>query len=270
MMKVSKMRRLWELRRPDFWLAMVALVGVLVMPTLAALGIAVVASLGMLIWRSSQARLTFLGRARGGLEPVDLATAPEGALPGLVIVRPDEMLFFANVASVRDGILEAATDCQPPPSVVLVDLSLTPEVDVPVVEALEDLRARLAADGAELWLSHVQPAVRTLLDRAGTLAQIGPDRVYPRTIDGILAFVIRAPTGGVVVAVVTELLGVIREMASRPDLSAEGREVLATLDERLTLELAAAGEEGPAREPGPKAPSGSPAAEPGADRQQAP
>ena len=45
MMKVGKMRQLWELRRADFWLAMIALVGVLVVPTLQALGIAVVASL---------------------------------------------------------------------------------------------------------------------------------------------------------------------------------------------------------------------------------
>ena len=103
MMKVAKMRQLWRLRRVDFWLALIALVGVLVMPTLPALGIAVVVSLGMLVWRASQARLTFLGRARGGLEPVDLRTVPDAAIPGLLIVRPDEMLFFANVASVRDG-----------------------------------------------------------------------------------------------------------------------------------------------------------------------
>ena len=46
MMKVGKMRRLWSLRRVDFWLAMIALVGVLVVPTLEALAMAVVVSLG--------------------------------------------------------------------------------------------------------------------------------------------------------------------------------------------------------------------------------
>ena len=55
MMKFDKMRRLWELRRVDFWLAMIALVGVLVVPTLEALGLAVAVSLGVLIWRSSDA-----------------------------------------------------------------------------------------------------------------------------------------------------------------------------------------------------------------------
>ena len=188
MMKVGKLRRLWELRRIDFWLAMIALAGVLVVPTLEALGIAVVASLAVLVWRASEGRVTFLGRAVGGLEPVDLEAAPEAAIPGLIIVRPDEMLFFANVASVRDGIMQTVETAESRPAVVLLDLSLTPEVDVPVVEALEDLHQRLAADGIELWLAYLRPEAKDLLERAGVLAIIGDGRVHARVVDAILAF----------------------------------------------------------------------------------
>ena len=179
MMKFARMRRLWELRRVDFWLAMIALVGVLVMPTLEALGLAVLASLGVLIWRASEPRMTYLGRARGDLEPADLRTVPDAAIPGLLIVRPDEMLFFANVAAVRDGILQAIDDTEPRPTIVLLDLSLTPEVDIPVAEALEDLHHRLAADGVELWLCHLQPGAEGVLDRAGVVAMFGPERSIP-------------------------------------------------------------------------------------------
>ena len=240
MMKVGKLRRLWQLRRIDFWLAMIALAGVLVVPTLEALGLAVVASLGILVWRASEGRLTFLGRARGGLEPVDLQAAPAAAIPGLLIVRPDEMLFFANVASVRDGVIQAVADAEPRPTVVLLELALTPEVDVPVVEALEDLHQRLAAEGIELWLCHLQPGVRDLLDRAGVLATIGPDRVHPRVVDGIVTFALRTAGARERVAVLSDLLAFIRERAMRPGTSADGLELLSTLEERLTLELAAA------------------------------
>ena len=240
MMKVAKMRQLWQLRRVDFWLAMIALVGVLVVPTLEALGIAVVVSLAMLVWRSSQPRLTFLGRARGGLEPVDLRAAPTAAIPGLLIVRPDEMLFFANVAAVRDGIIEAAAAAEPRPTVVLLDLALTPEVDVPVVEALQDLDQRLAAEGIELWLSGLRPDARDLLDRAGALAAIGPERVHVRVIDGVLAFAFHLPDARERVAVLTDLIAFIRERALRPGTSAAGVETLTVLEERLALELAAA------------------------------
>jgi SulP family sulfate permease len=238
MMKVGKLRRLWLLRRIDFWLAIIALVGVLVVPTLEALGLAVLASLGVLIWRASEGRLTFLGRASGGLEPVDLESVPEAAIPGFLIVRPDEMLFFANVASVRDGILAAAADAEPRPSVILVDLSLTPEVDMPVVEALEDLHGRLAADGIELWLANLRPDARDLLDRAGTLAVVGATRIYPRVIDGILAFVLRLPGARERVAVLTDLLKYIRERATQPGTSLEGIETLHALEQRLAAEMA--------------------------------
>jgi sulfate permease, SulP family len=195
----------------------------------------------MLVWRSSQPRLTFLGRARGGLESVDLRMAPDAVIPGLVIVRPDEMLFFANVAAVRDEIMQAATDAGPRPTVVLLDLGLTPEVDVPVVEALKDLDQRLVAEGIELWLCSLRPDARQLLDRAGLLATIGPGRVHARVVDGIVAFALRAPGSGARAAVLEDLLDFIRERAARPGTSEEGVEVLAALEERLSAELAAAG-----------------------------
>jgi len=238
MMKVAKMRRLWELRKVDFWLAMIALVGVLVMPTLEALAIAVIASLGVLVWRASEGRVTFLGRAVGGLEPVDLATVPSAAIPGLLLARPDEMLFFANAASMRDAILGAVETSDPRPDVVLLDLALSPRIDAPVVEVIEDLHARLSSEAIELWLSDVRPRTRELLERAGVLAAIGPDRVVPREVDGIVAYALRAPGADDRVAVLTELRAWLVERRTDPTLGRAGRELLDALDARLAIELA--------------------------------
>jgi predicted hotdog family 3-hydroxylacyl-ACP dehydratase len=166
---------------------------------------------------------------------------PEAAIPGLLIARPDEMLFFANVASVRDGIIAAAAETEPRPTVVLLDLSLTPEVDVPVVEALEDLHQRLTADGMELWLAYVRPDAKELLERAGVLAAIGDARIHARVVDAILAFVLRLPGADERVAVLTDLLAYIRDRATQPGTSAAGVETLGALEQRLAAELAAAG-----------------------------
>ena len=210
-------------------------------PTLQALGIAVVVSLVMLVWRASQPRLTFLGRANGGVEPADLGIEPEEALPGLLVVRPDQMLFFANVAAVRDAVIAAAARVEPHPTVVVLDLALTPEIDVPVVEAIGDLDQRLASDGIELWLAHLQPGARDLLDRAGVLAILGPDRIHPRVPEAIVAFALRTPGGDELVAVLTDVLAFVRGRAGQPGTSAESVEILEALDARLSLELIAAG-----------------------------
>ena len=255
MMKVGKLRRLWDLRKVDFWLAMVALVGVLVVPTLEALAIAVVASLGVLVWRASEGRVTFLGRAVGGLDPVDLAVVPTAAIPGLLIARPDEMLFFANAVSVRNAIMAAVEAGEPPVRVVLLDLALSPGVDAPSVEVLEDLHGRLAAEGIELWLSDVRPRTRDLLERAGVLAVIGPEQVMSREVDGIVAYALRSPGAGDRIAVLTDLRAWIHARRADPALGHAGLDLLDALDARLAIELMGAeGHTGVGPSPGSTSP----------------
>jgi MFS superfamily sulfate permease-like transporter len=141
------------------------------------------------------------------------------------------------VAAVRDAVVKAVADADPHPSVVLLDLALTPEVDVPVLEGLEDLRRRLESDGVELWLSHLRPDARDLMERAGTIAAIGTDRIYSRDIDGILAYALRMPGAEARLQAMADILAFIRECRARPGLSAEGADTLAALDDRLSLEL---------------------------------
>ncbi len=239
MMKFDKMRRLRELRPVDFWLAIIALVGVLVMPTLPALGLAVAASLSVAVWRASEARLTYLGRTSGSLEPAELRTEPAAAIPGLLIVRPDEMLFFVNATGIRDGLLAAAAEAEPPVRVLLLDLSLTPDADMPVVEMLESLHRRLATAGVELWLCFVRPTVRDVLDRSGALAVIGPEHVYERLMDGILAFARGTPQAGERRDEMEDLVAYLQQRLAQPGTSAAGAALLQALAIRLEEELAA-------------------------------
>jgi sulfate permease, SulP family len=239
MMKVDKLRRLRRLRRIDFGLAMIALVGVLVMPTLEALGLAVLASLGVVVWRASEPRLTFLGRPRGHLEPVEIGRETTATIPGLLIMRPDQMLFFANTAAVRDAVVRAACDMDPRPKVVVLDLSLTPDADVPVVEMLVNLYRRLAADGIALWLCRVTPAVVDLLDRSGSLEAIGADHIQPTIVDAILTYVRDSEEARGRAAVLTDLVAWLRERRSQEGTSPAGVELLAALETRVMGELVA-------------------------------
>ncbi len=242
MMKVGKVRHLWRLRRADFWLAMIALAGVLVMPTLPALGLAVVVSLAMLIWRASQPRLTFLGRERADLGLSDVDATPDAAIPGLLCVRPDEMLFFANITSVRHAILSRLDASDPRPEVVLLDLSLTPDADAPVVEALGDLHERLTGEGVELWLSHVRPDVRKLLDRSGLTAKVGPEHIFVRPLHGIVLFRMRRGHDARLTEDLAALRALLEKEAARPGTDDEVLGLLEGFERRVGLvQEAAAG-----------------------------
>lgn len=153
--------------------------------------------------------------------------------------NPDEMLFFANAGAIRDEIVRAAAETSPRAVVVLLDLSLTPELGVPSVEALEQLHDRLAREGVEPWPCRLRPAVRELLERAGTLATIGADHVYLRPIDGASTYILDSAETKDRSAVLNELLTWVRERRTKPGTSAVGLDLLTSLEERVALDLAA-------------------------------
>jgi SulP family sulfate permease len=189
MMKFKKMRHLWELRRVDFWLAVVALFGVLTFEALEGLLIAVIISLALLVWRASQPRFSLLGRTPAGLEFGDVTQYPENkTIPGLLIIRPNQSLFFANADSLRAAMVDAVRASQPPARAVVLDLEMTHEVDMPGAEMLAELKEKLTGEQVDLLLSRVRYPVRDLLDRSGVTQQIGAENFYARTIDGVLAY----------------------------------------------------------------------------------
>jgi MFS superfamily sulfate permease-like transporter len=190
MMKFKQMRHLWAMRRVDFWLAVVALFGVLTFEALEGLLIAVIISLALLIWRASQPHFSLLGRTPTSLEFSDVAQYPENKMiPGLLIVRPNQSVFFANADSLRAAIVDFVRASDPPARAVLLDLEMTSEVDMPGAEMLVELKEKLTGEQVDLLLSRVRHPVRELLDRSGVTPQLGAENFHVRTIDGVLAYV---------------------------------------------------------------------------------
>lgn len=186
MMRVKEMRRLLHVRRRDFVFALVALLGVLVLDVLPGLLCAVILSLAMLVYRESRPALSVLGRAPGSDELVDVAREPGSSrVPGLLVVRPDEELFFANADAVRAGILSLLDGDEPSVRAVVLDLELSDDVDVPSSDALAELYEELDQRGVRLVLSRVHAPVREVLDRSGLIQRVGEENIYLRSITAV-------------------------------------------------------------------------------------
>src|SRR5512139_139069 len=184
MIKVKAIRRLYRLNRMDFTLAIVAILGVLTFEALEGLLIAVILSLLVLVWRASQSKMSILGREPGRILFSDSRRHPENhTLPGLLVLRPDEGLFFANADSLRNDILGLVDEAQDPVKVVLLDLEMSNELDVPSVDMLAELKGELGKRNTELWLSRLHGPVRDALDQGDILQQIGRQNIYPRALD---------------------------------------------------------------------------------------
>jgi high affinity sulfate transporter 1 len=152
--------------RPDFVAAVAALAGVLVFDTLPGLFIGIAVSLALLVYRASTPHVAELGNvpgARGHF--TDLARHDDDLpVPGLVIVRPESGLFFANADHVRNAILSAVARSKP--HAVVLDAETVPYIDVTAITMLEQLAGDLERDGVRLVIARDIGGVRDVILRA--------------------------------------------------------------------------------------------------------
>jgi sulfate permease, SulP family len=126
-----QLRRLYGVAaRPDFIAALAALAGVLVFDTLPGLFIGIGVSLLLLLYRASRPHVAVLGEVPGARgQYVDVARHPENwQVEGVVVLRVEGGLFFANADTVRDAIRMHAAE--PGTRAVVLDAETVPFVDV--------------------------------------------------------------------------------------------------------------------------------------------
>jgi len=116
--------------------------------------------------RVAQARVTVLGRLGETHDYVDALRNPQAVqVSDVLVVRPEEPLFFANAESALAEIRRIAQR-QPAVKVVVVSLEESADLDSTAVEVLGEFRQWLRANGLALRLARVKDDARELLARA--------------------------------------------------------------------------------------------------------
>src|SRR5246127_3827835 len=145
-----------KLRTGSIWAALVALVGVLQMGILKGLIFAVGLTLIALMHKLSSPQDSVLGRLPGSDNFVDVARYSEAEqVPGLLILRPNGVLFFANANRVRNRLRELVKQGGQSIRGVVLSLEASPQVDVTSLEMLQQLRLEFQESGIELYFARV-------------------------------------------------------------------------------------------------------------------
>jgi SulP family sulfate permease len=169
--------------RPDFLAAMAALLGVLIFDTLPGLFIGIAISLLLLLYRASKPYVAHLGRLDSAY--VDVQRAPEAEVPeGIVILRVEGGLYFANADTVREHVLKAAGGTH----AVILDAETIPFVDVTAANMLDQLAGELRRRGVRLVIARDVGLVRDMLERVSEDSALRD--VYPSVraaVDGVHA-----------------------------------------------------------------------------------
>ena len=162
-----------KLRTGSIWIALAALIGVLQMGILRGLILAVGLTLIALMHKLSSPQDSVLGRLPESMTFVDVARYSEAEqVPGLLIFRPNGLLFFANANRVHNRLLELVKGSGASLRAVVVNLEASPEIDVTSLEMLRRLRDELQKSGIHLYFSRVADPVRDLFDRSGFLDEL--------------------------------------------------------------------------------------------------
>jgi len=172
------------LSHTEFWLGWVAFAGVVLYDVLAGMLIGLVASTLLMVYRSSRPHLAVLGRAPGVAGKYqDVERHPESTpVPGVLVIRLDAPLYYANALTVSELVMEAVEATDPRPRSIVFDATALDSLDITSAEMLEKLVRKLRADGIELVVAEAHAPVVAFARRTGLLAQLGDGRIYP-TVD---------------------------------------------------------------------------------------
>lgn len=98
-------------------------------------------------------------------------------VPGIVVIRLDAPLFWANAAAIEDRLLREL-DRWPDTRALVLDLEATSQLEVTSVDMLHHLHAELAERGVALYLARVIHPVSSVLARSGFLDTLGDDHIW--------------------------------------------------------------------------------------------
>ncbi|AHX13503.1 sulfate transporter [Dyella jiangningensis] len=180
------------IRRTEFWWAVAALLGVVLLGTLKGILVAIVISLMSLSYQALSPPLYVLRRKPGTqvFRPVSDRHPNDEATPGLLILRPEGRLFFGNADHFGQRIQPLLAETRP--SVLVLDMSGVFDIEYTALLALTDAEEKQRLAGTELWLTGVSPGVLSTLRKSRLYEALGDRRMFYSVADAYEAWLKRA------------------------------------------------------------------------------
>ncbi len=169
----------WVSQQPEFWSALVTFSGTLLFGILNGIFIGVLATLLAVLFRASRPRIAVLGKVHGAARHRDISRHPEAKTrAGVLIVRLEAELFFANADYFRQTVLGLVQAHDPPPDTVVIVGDAMSQVDLTGLETLGDLVNDLHEAGVEVRFCRVKGPVHDAFSAFGIVDLVGSQNFY--------------------------------------------------------------------------------------------
>jgi anti-anti-sigma factor len=178
MIKPAEFRAILKVRRMEFFWALAAFAGVVLLGTLKGIIVAIVASLVGLAYLAANPPVHVLGRKPGTnvFRPRSREHPEDETFSGLLILRLEGRVFFANAESIREKMRPLIAEAKP--RVVALDLSGVFDLEYTALKMLTEGEKRHRAHGVSLWLVGLNPDVLAMVQRSPLGETLGRERMH--------------------------------------------------------------------------------------------
>ncbi len=177
LIKPAEFYTIRKVRRTEFVWALVALAGVVVLGTLQGILVAIVVSLVALAYQVADPPLHVMARKPGTnvFRPRSKEHPEDETFPGLLLVRPEGRMFFANAAQIGEKMRPLIAEAKP--KVVALDLGGVFDLEYTALKMLTEAEKRQRASGVLLWLVGLNPGVLTMVQHSPLGETLGRERM---------------------------------------------------------------------------------------------
>ncbi|WP_250453046.1 SulP family inorganic anion transporter [Caballeronia sp. ATUFL_M2_KS44] len=176
--KPADFRAILAVRRTEFVWAIVALVGVVLLGTLKGILIAIVVSLVALAHQVSDPPVHVLRRKRGTnvFRPVSDEHPDDEQYPGMLLLRPEGRIFFANASNIGHKIIAFIEQTRP--ELVVLDMRSVFDLEYSALKMLTEGEKKYREAGVSLWLVGLSPAVYGVVQKSPLGKTLGRERMF--------------------------------------------------------------------------------------------
>jgi MFS superfamily sulfate permease-like transporter len=180
LLDTKEWRGLARTSKVEVMIAAITMAGVILVGVLEALVIAVALSILDVVRRSATPHDAVLGWVERLGRYADVRLHPTARIvPGVLVYRLDDRLFFANAGYVRGRIREAIAGAPTPVRSLVFDAEALTHIDATGIAALKELIQSLTEERIGFAFARLKGPAEGTFREAGVLERVGQERVYP-------------------------------------------------------------------------------------------
>ncbi len=176
---IKEAKYLWTANRSDFWMLIATFVATLTLGIEQGIGIGVVLSLAMIIFRTTRPHVAALGNVPGThfYRNIDRFEQVEER-PDLLIFRFDAQLYFANTSFFKESLEALVAEKGTALKTIILCFNSINNIDSSAAHTLEEIVEYYRTNHIKVLFTGVRGPVRDAMERAHLMEKIGRENCF--------------------------------------------------------------------------------------------